>query len=206
MKGELTRNQEVDWNHLLTTIPDLTPTATHPRASTIYCVLCPSTHYSAGGSVQDAIDFVLQNFAEMVRLWVRMQHQGAVRQRRRRERERRELKVLVGSSLVRLSQLDGVDLNMYKTVVLPRILEQITNCKDRIAQQYLMDCVIAVFPDEYHLQTLEPFLATCRYVQLPIIPYQLTSFSFSSARPPARPHTHARPLAPPPPSCQRPAS
>jgi vacuolar protein sorting-associated protein 35 len=45
--------------------------------------------------------------------------------------------------------------------VLPRVLEEVANCKDHIAQQYLMDCVIQVFPDEFHLKTLEPFLTAC---------------------------------------------
>ena len=43
-----------------------------------------------------------------------------------------------------LSQLEGVDLELYQTAVLPRILEQVVNCKDDIAQPYLMDAVIQV--------------------------------------------------------------
>jgi hypothetical protein len=35
---------------------------------------------------------------------------------------------------------------------------QVVNCKDDLAQFYLMDCIIQVFPDEYHLQTLETLL------------------------------------------------
>jgi hypothetical protein len=50
----------------------------------------------------------------------------------------------VGTNLVRLSQLQGVDVNEYKDNILPRILEQVTNCKDTIAQSYLMDCIIQV--------------------------------------------------------------
>ncbi len=36
---------------------------------------------SVGGTVKDSIEFILQNFGEMNKLWVRMQHQGAVRDR-----------------------------------------------------------------------------------------------------------------------------
>jgi vacuolar protein sorting-associated protein 35 len=77
----------------------------------------------------------------------------------RREKERQELRDLVGKNLlVRgrlpelqepplidaqvLSQLEGVDLELYRATVLPRILEQVVNCKDDIAQPYLMDAVI----------------------------------------------------------------
>ena len=113
----------------------------------------------------------------------------------RREKERQELRDLVGKNLlVRpavhalvvqplvgveaatdprldcvpaqvLSQLEGVDLELYKTAVLPRILEQVVSCKDEIAQPYLMDAVIQVFPDEFHLQTLETLLAVCPQLQ-----------------------------------------
>ena len=45
---------------------------------------------------------------------------------------------------MQLSKLDGVDLAMYKSTVLPQILEQVVNCKDAIAQQYLMECLAQV--------------------------------------------------------------
>jgi len=114
-----------------------------------------------GGDVSHAVDFVLQNFSEANRLWVRMQNQGAKHERKKREKERKELRILVGTNLVRLSQLDGVDVDRYVESVLPRLLEQVVNCKDTIAQPYLLDCIIQVFPDEFHLATLESFLATC---------------------------------------------
>lgn len=111
----------------------------------------------------------------MNKLWVRLQHQGHSRDREKREMERKELRILVGTNLVRLSQLDGVDLDMYQRIILPGILEQVVNCKDVIAQEYLMEVVIQVrrngalwilcslrlqvFTDEFHLHTLGPFLS-----------------------------------------------
>nr|CAB3267638.1 vacuolar protein sorting-associated protein 35-like [Phallusia mammillata] len=115
----------------------------------------------APATVQCAIDFILLNFAEMNKLWVRMQHLGHSREREKRERERQELRILVGTNLVRLSQLDGVDVNSYRKIVLNGILEQVVNCNDPIAQEYLMECIIQVFPDEFHLQTLRSFLHAC---------------------------------------------
>jgi vacuolar protein sorting-associated protein 35 len=114
----------------------------------------------------------------MNKLWVRLQHQGHSRDREKREMERRELRILVGTNLVRLSQLDGVDLVMYQSTILPSILEQVVNCKDVIAQEYLMEVVIQVsffpccmfilsilllsqvFTDEFHLHSLGPFLTS----------------------------------------------
>ena len=64
----------------------------------------------------DSIDFILLNFAEMNKLWVRMQHQGHSRDYEKREKERNELRILVGTNLVRLSQLETVDVERYKKV------------------------------------------------------------------------------------------
>ncbi|KAL0825919.1 hypothetical protein Bca101_049596 [Brassica carinata] len=78
------------------------------------------------------------------------------------ERSRRKRGTnFVGKNLHVLGQIEGVHLEMYKETVLPRILEQVVNCKDDFAQYYLMECIIQVFPDEYHLQTLETLLAAC---------------------------------------------
>lgn len=66
--------------------------------------------------VRDSIDFILMNFAEMNKLWVRMQHQGHSREKERREKEREELKILVGTNLVRLSHLDSITLDKYRKV------------------------------------------------------------------------------------------
>ncbi|KIY66755.1 vacuolar protein sorting-associated protein 35 [Cylindrobasidium torrendii FP15055 ss-10] len=110
------------------------------------------------GNLSDSITFVLTNFIEMNKLWVRLQHQGHSRDRDKREMERRELRILVGTNLVRLSQLEGVDLEIYQRSILPAILEQVVNCKDVIAQEYLMEVVIQVFTDEFHLHSLGSFL------------------------------------------------
>lgn len=113
------------------------------------------------GNLQDSISFVLTNFVEMNKLWVRLQHQGHSREREQRMKERKELQLLVGSNLVRLSQL--VDLHTYQTAILHPLLEQIVQCRDVLAQEYLLEVMIQVFPDEYHLHTLDQFLsATAR--------------------------------------------
>lgn len=40
-----------------------------------------SEYEGAGGDISDALDFLLVNFTEMNKLWVRMQHQGSNRDR-----------------------------------------------------------------------------------------------------------------------------
>ncbi|CAD6446536.1 5d568599-0c93-4b64-95fa-10274b311fb1 [Sclerotinia trifoliorum] len=109
------------------------------------------------GNLTDSISFVLTNFVEMNKLWVRLQHQGHSREREMRTQERKELQLLVGSNLVRLSQL--VDLDVYKNTILQPLLEQVVQCRDVLAQEYLLEVITQVFPDEYHLHTLDQFLA-----------------------------------------------
>lgn len=123
----------------------------------------PATRKS--GIVKDSYEFVLSNFIEMNKLWVRIQHMPGDSKtkeiRRQRERERNELRMMVGTNLVRLSELEGVTSAIYGTVILPKILDQIVACHDPLAQAYLMDCIIQVFPDEFHIQTLEVILSVC---------------------------------------------
>lgn len=108
------------------------------------------------GNISDSINFILTNFVEMNKLWVRLQHQGHSRERDQRIRERRELQLLVGSNIVRLSQL--VDLEAYKTSILGPLLEQVVQCRDVLAQEYLLEVITQVFPDEFHLHTLDQYL------------------------------------------------
>jgi len=113
------------------------------------------------GNLQDSISFVLTNFVEMNKLWVRLQHQGHSRERDKRTQERKELQLLVGYNLERLSQL--VDMEAYKNGVLGSLLEQVVQCRDVLAQEYLLEVITQVFPDEFHLHTLDQFLsATAR--------------------------------------------
>ena len=127
------------------------------------------------GNLQDSISFVLTNFVEMNKLWVRLQHQGHSREREQRTKERQELQLLVGNNLVRLSQL--VDLDAYRAVILQPLLEQVVQCRDVLAQEYLLEgrhirtsplyiqqliqgiVITQVFPDEFHLNTLDQLLS-----------------------------------------------
>nr|GFD10110.1 vacuolar protein sorting-associated protein 35B-like isoform X1 [Tanacetum cinerariifolium] len=61
-----------------------------------------------GDTVMDAVEFVLQNFSEMNKLW------GPARARDKMEKERNELRDLVGKNLHVLSQIEGIDLDLYK--------------------------------------------------------------------------------------------
>lgn len=118
---------------------------------------------AGGGDIHDAFSFLLSNFDESNRLWARMQHQGPAKDKAQRENQRMHLRVLVGSNLVRLSQLDGMTVEFYQQYALPKLLENILAVKDTISQQYLFEALIQVFPDIFHIQTLEQEL--CAYTK-----------------------------------------
>lgn len=114
-------------------------------------------------SVEDMVDLLMHNLSETSRLWIRIQKQNLdsrMKNSMEREKERRELQVLVGSSLVRLSELNGLTSQIYSDRILPPALALITNSKDELTQQYFLDCIIQVFPDDFHVQNVDLLLDT----------------------------------------------
>lgn len=91
-------------------------------------------------------------------MWIRL---NFGKDKSRKEKDRNDLKVLIGEGLQRLTSLDGVNLEVYKTIVLPKLLEMIRASKDSLAQQYLLDCMIQGFPEEFHIHTLPEVLDLC---------------------------------------------
>lgn len=102
------------------------------------------------GSLENIITVLIENLTEMNRLWIRIN--SLVKDKKKKLKERGDLKITVGENIHRLSTIEGITAKMYKELVLPPILEIIVTAKDSISQQYLMDCIIHAFPDEYHLQ------------------------------------------------------
>ena len=112
----------------------------------------------------DAIGFILQNLEEMTRLWRRLSDNTMGEEKMLRERERRDLKILIGENINRLSSLEGLSNDLYKDKILPKLIEIILdrtdNKFDPLAQQYLMECIIQAFPDEYNIQCMGDILQT----------------------------------------------
>ena len=56
--------------------------------------------------------------------------------------------------------MDGLDLDLYQMEILPKIVEILLESKDQLSQQYLMECIIHAFPDEYNIQCMKLILET----------------------------------------------
>ena len=108
--------------------------------------------------VTDSIEFILRNFKEMNRLWIRLQYMSSQKDDYKKEEEREELKTTVGENIERLRNLEGLTVDLYQKQVLPNILDTLIVCEDVMSHQFLIECVINSFPDEYHLATLQPLL------------------------------------------------
>jgi len=147
-------------NYLLTVLRDKLPDT--PESDEAPAVADPLLE---AGNVKDSYEFVMENFMEMNKLWVRLQHlpgDGNTKEvKKRRERERNDLRILVGTNLVRISQLEGVTSQIYGEHILPRVLDHVVVVGDPLSQAYLMDCLVQVFPDEYHIETLPILLNVC---------------------------------------------
>ncbi len=115
----------------------------------------------SGGCLDDTLKFILQNLEDMNRLWIRLSMGCSGNEKLIREKERNELKVLVGENIVRLSSLNGLSLDIYKNEVLPKVLTILLESKDALSQQYLMECIIHAFSDDYNIHCMGMILESC---------------------------------------------
>ena len=111
---------------------------------------------------KDTMDFILQNLDEMNRLWIRLSttNVNETKDKQIQDKERNELKVLVGENVTRLSKLNGLKMDAYTNEVLPKLITIMIESKDTLSQQYLMECIIHAFPDEFNINCINELLTT----------------------------------------------
>jgi vacuolar protein sorting-associated protein 35 len=97
----------------------------------LYFFLYVCKIFREGGDIIDCINVITRNLGEMNKLWIRMS--GKSKDKPKREKERIDLKLTVGENLHRLSSLEGVNLELYKSTVLPKLIEIVTSTKDSIS-------------------------------------------------------------------------
>ena len=130
-------------------------------------------YLSDGGTFEDTIKFILQNLEEMNRLWIRLSHGISPSEKKDREKERNELKILVGENITRLSSLNGMTNELYENTILPKIINILLETKDKLSQQYLMECIIHAFPDEYNIKCMEKILEAIKQLVPEVDVYSL---------------------------------
>ena len=63
------------------------------------------------------------------------------------------------------SSLQLVDCSRLTMRIAAAAAVQVVSCKDELAQQYLMQCIIQGFPDAFHLATLDALLGALPELQ-----------------------------------------
>lgn len=114
----------------------------------------PDGNNTSGGTLEDTLAFILENFKQMNVLWVRLEFSLDTKSADDRKEQRIQLKQLVGSNIQRISMLHGLDVAHYKEIVMPSLIEQITQCREPIAQNYIIEIMTQVFPADFHIETL----------------------------------------------------
>lgn len=120
---------------------------------------------SEDGTLEDTIRFIQDNFRQKNVLWVRLEFRLGNKIESVKKKQRSELKQLIGFSLQRISQLQGLELDHYVLIVMPFLIKQIVECREPMAQDYLLEVMIQVFPTEYHLETLDKLFETLLRVE-----------------------------------------
>ncbi|CAA9988129.1 vacuolar protein sorting-associated protein 35, putative [Plasmodium knowlesi strain H] len=125
---------------------------------------------AGGGNIDDAFEFLLSNFYESIKLWSRMSDKVHIKlapgqdeqvmhnNRNKVLREKMDVKMLVGSNLVRMSQLEGMTRQYYIEKCLPKLLQNLSTINDSLIQQYIFESIVQVFSDECHIYTLDILL------------------------------------------------
>lgn len=99
-----------------------------------------------------SLEFLLGNFAQMNRMWVRIEDIMAHDERRE---QRVELSVLIGTNIQRISALRGLNIHNYSTIILPFISKHVELCEDSLAQEFILQSIIQAFPEDYHIATID---------------------------------------------------
>jgi len=125
----------------------------------------PDAKNTEGGTLEDTLKFILENFRQMNVLWVRLEFSLDTKTVEERKQQRSQLKQLVGSNIQRISSLRGLDIDHYKEIVMPCIIEQIRACREPLAQHYIIESISQVFPAEFHIETLEPLFDVLKHLE-----------------------------------------
>ena len=113
-----------------------------------------------GGNLTEAILFLVKNFEEINRLWIRISSDASEVDKTLKVKEREDLKPLISETINRLSSLEGVTLEIYENLVLPKLIEIVFMYNDPLSQEYIMECIIRAFPVEYNIKCMEFILLT----------------------------------------------
>jgi vacuolar protein sorting-associated protein 35 len=111
-------------------------------------------------TIKDTTDFLIKNFEEMNRAWIRMTLNASIEERPILEKERDDSKKLIHDAIEMFTQLEDLNMELYEKEILPKLIEIIFMYDDYISQEYIMECILTLFPESYNIKNLDFLLLT----------------------------------------------
>ena len=96
--------------------------------------------------------FLLNNFAQMNRMWVRIEDIMASDERKS---QRSEFSSLIGTNIQCIAGLKNISTEVYSTVIFPFLSKHVELCEDALAQEYILRSIITAFAECYHIATVD---------------------------------------------------
>jgi len=154
---ELARRKIIRVVDLLDDLSDMTRAAQDPIRAlfmrhyllSIFKQYLPDTSAS---DTEKSLNFLLNNFAQMNRMWVRIEDMMASDSRKD---QRVEFSVLIGTNIQRISSLNGISIDNYSTIILPFLAKHVELCEDALSQDFILRSIIHAFPEEFHISTID---------------------------------------------------
>ena len=102
----------------------------------------------------NCIDYLIDNFKDMNKLWIRINKMNNV-SFEQIVNIRNDMKILVGENINRLACLNNLNSDIYRDKILIPIFQIISLSNDEICQQYIIECLIKAFPDEFNIKCMD---------------------------------------------------
>ena len=111
-------------------------------------------------TIKDSINFLAKNLEEMNRSWIRMTLNASVDERPILEKERNDVKKLIYDAIEMFTKLERLNMELFEKEILPKLIEIIFMYDDNISQEYIMECILSLFPESYIIKNLDFLLLT----------------------------------------------
>ena len=100
---------------------------------------------------------LIDNFKDMNKLWIRINKMNNF-SFEQIINIRNDMKVLIGENINRLACLNNLNSDFYRNKILIPIFQIISLSNDDISQQYIIECLIHAFPDEFNIKSMDIIL------------------------------------------------
>ena len=101
---------------------------------------------------EQSANYLLNNFAQMNRMWVRIEDLMASDERKN---QRSEFSSLIGKNIQCIANLKNITSKSYTSIIFPFLIKHVELCEDALAQDFILKSIIKYFPSNFHLETID---------------------------------------------------